>query len=171
MDENDDEPDMDPGNNLVQNEEITETILLKMASMQALSCEVIKEFMNDTCLYKADSDILDVSNLIIKEALADILANIDDVEIKAKSFKPHFNILAMLNVGFTRRTFMDAPPSTLIPIKSSVIPSSSSSKPFEYRPLFQDLDSNNFEETPIHESLREMGFDSGLISEALRYVF
>ena len=84
--------------------------------MQALSCEIIKEFMNDTCLYKADSNILDVSNLIIKEALNDILAKIDDVEIKAKGFKPNFNILAMLNVGFARRTFMDTP-STLIPIK------------------------------------------------------
>ena len=87
--------------------------------MQALSCEIIKNFMNDTCLYKADSDILDVSNLIIKEALCDILAKIDDVEIKAKGFKPNFNILAMLNVGFARRKFMDTP-TALIPIK--VIP-------------------------------------------------
>ena len=103
-DENDNDAAFDEESTPFEKDEITETILLKMASMQALSCEIIKNFMNDTCLYKADSDILDVSNLIIKEALCDILAKIDDVEIKAKAFKPNFNILAMLNVGFARVT-------------------------------------------------------------------
>ena len=115
-DENDNDAAFDEESTPFEKDEITETILLKMASMQALSCEIIKNFMNDTCLYKADSDILDVSNLIIKEALCDILAKIDDVEIKAKGFKPNFNILAMLNVGFARRKFMDTP-TALIPIK------------------------------------------------------
>ena len=56
-----------------------------------------------------------------------------------------------------------------ISIQSSVIPSTS--KAFDYRPLFRD-DTVNIDpsliETPIHEPLREMGFDSILISEAIR---
>ena len=54
-------------------------------------------------------------------------------------------------------------------IQSSVIPSTS--KAFDYRPLFRDETVNvdpSLIETPIHEPLREMGFDSILISEAIR---
>ena len=98
-----------------------------MASLQSISCEILKHFMEGTCLFEADSETLDVANMIIKEAVGKVVSKIIDepTEVKAKAFKPYFNIAAMLNVGLSRRMVLDNT-APLIPIKSSVIPSSSS---------------------------------------------
>lgn len=151
------------------NEKLPELTLLKMASLQSLSCKVLTDFMANTCLHRSDSDISDISNSVIQQALVDILGKIDEYEVKAKAFKPHFNILAMIGVGFARRNFLENS-STFVPIKSSVISPDfslffNSSNREEVRAF---LSGNSSEETPIFEPLREMGFDSTLINEALR---
>ena len=48
----------------------------------------------------------DICNLIISNSLKEIQTKIDEAEMKAKAFKPHLKVLAMISIGFARRTYL-----------------------------------------------------------------
>ncbi len=144
--------------------QIDQDVLIKMAALQSLSGQMIVEYMQDTCLYDAESDKIDVINSIIKEALEEVQGKISDSDIKAKPYKRHFNILAMISVGLNRRKLL---------AKMEQEQENNKPKPKLRERLWLDHRSSSeveadFIETLIHQPLREMGFDNNLISDALR---
>ena len=150
--------------------QVDQDVLIKMAALQSLSGQMIVEYMQDTCLYDAESDKIDVLNSIIKEALEEVQGKISDSDIKAKPYKRHFNILAMISVGLSRRKLL-----AKMDEKASEKPKAASRPSLRERLWLDqqhrtesDNDQSDFNETLIHQPLREMGFDNNLISDALR---
>ena len=149
------EPSDEPPVSKPAKPEIDQDIIIKMSALQALSGQIIVEYMQDTCLYNAESDMIDVINEIIKEALTESKTKIIDSDIKAKPYKRHLNILAMISVGLSRRKLLDD--------------TDTKPKPRINRGTWTSLEINDSnDETLIHQPLREMGFDNALITDALR---
>lgn len=159
-------------------EVLQEDIALKMADLQTMACLSIVNFLQNSTLYSTDSDVADVCSLIIRDAVREISAKIEDSEVKAKAFKPHFKVLSMIGAGFARRAYLDKmmspnvkslKPSRLPPLPTSFVASAWPSEEASARLAwaFEALFLPD-QLTPIHLVLQEMGFEPGLISEALR---
>ena len=88
-------------------EELSEEIVIKMASIQTLACQALVEFFNHTPIHNIETEMGDICNLVIGNALKEIQLKIDETEMKAKAFKPHFKVLAMISIGLARRSYLD----------------------------------------------------------------
>ena len=74
------------------------------------------EFFNHTPMYAIETEMADVCNMIISTALKEIKTKIDETEMKAKGFKPHLKVLAMISIGFARRSYLDRINSPMYPL-------------------------------------------------------
>ena len=73
------------------------------------------EFFNHTPVHAIETEMSDICNLIISNSLKEIQTKIDEAEMKAKAFKPHLKVLAMISIGFSRRTYLDRMNSPMQP--------------------------------------------------------
>ena len=89
------------------NEELSEETVIKMASIQTLACQALVEFFNHTPIHSIETEMADICSLVIGNALKEIQLKIDETEMKAKAFKPHFKVLAMISIGLARRSYLD----------------------------------------------------------------
>ena len=93
--------------NSILNEELSEETVIKMASIQTLACQALVEFFNHTPIHSIETEMADICSLVIGNALKEIQLKIDEAEMKAKAFKPHFKVLAMISIGLARRSYLD----------------------------------------------------------------
>ena len=55
-----------------------------MASIQTLACQALVEFFNHTPIHNIETEMGDICNLVIGNALKEIQLKIDETEMKAK---------------------------------------------------------------------------------------